>query len=309
MSKKTSSSLLMQVMFAGCIGVSSGTVSANTYGYTQYWNDAASKLSAHYSQYRFRPLADRVATAPWQSLPGIQSKSVHFQPQSLKRNYTGNNWYRYSQARPLPEYRFRQDIRLTGHQANRPSVIPAFARQYGWSAGPQVNFRRGGSTNYYASESSNPVVKVQSYRSEPVTTQGFNFRTNTRNTEYVSFSERVKRSQQMLSAQVKKPASITRKQPHVLPVQKQLADKPFVVQGNRQQDSYREQQSRGPVIKSRSDVQFRPDQRFIPRVRPDVAVKPTLVQPVSYKLADATDIDNADSRWNDWSFRPVNSTY
>ena len=80
---------------------------------------------------------------------------------------------------------------------SRP-LTPAFARQYGWTPANNMVVRKGGGSDHYASEMNagfaqqTVTANIPEYRTEPVTKQGFKYRTINRNPGHVSFADKLR---------------------------------------------------------------------------------------------------------------------
>lgn len=100
-----------------------------------------------------------------------------------------------SRLGPRASYQYQRPVKRSQYQP----AVPAFARAYGWTS--HVGFARqqptfvkkvtgrdnfSSSVNQHIESSEVPV-----YRSAPVTTQGFRYRKQVRNANYVSFTDRI----------------------------------------------------------------------------------------------------------------------
>ena len=190
--------------------------------------------------------------------------------------------------------------RAPGHQRY---AVPAFTRQYAWSVAQPKGFRRGGSENFYANQSNEQISqparelanRAPLYQSSPVTTQGFRYRTISRNTNYVTFADRVKAF---------KPVSFVAPVP---PVEKKpvIVPEPAIksVKPKPASNSY----DPGKSLLKSGQYRFRPDLRFQPVLKEEVVQH--IPEPDNFKLANAELPAIADNPWNNWSFRPADSTF
>lgn len=276
---------LYQLMFAGCIGAafSSQALAAN---YVYPHNGYALPKQA-YTGYRFRPVE--------------RFNEQH----QLRRHFS------YAQAaRALHQARLYHGstriYRQFRHAAplQHRSGIPAFARQYAWSTAQPKGFRRGGSENFYANQSNEQISQSAGdsanttalYQSSAVSTQGFRYRTISRNTNYVSFSDRVKAFKPVNFIAPAAPFE-QKPVPVRVPAVKSVTPKPA-------SNSY----DPGKSLLKSGNYRFRPDLRFQPEMKQEV-VQQISVDPVNYKLANAELPATVDNPWNDWSFRPADSTF
>ena len=272
---------LYQLMFAGCIGaVFSSQALAGNYVYPDYGFALPQQA---YAGYRFRPI---------QRLNDQRKVRQHYsyaqaaRALSRARLYFGANRC-YRQIRNAAIHRF---------------AVPAFARQYAWTTAQPKGYRRGGSENFYANESSQqisqsatyPAKTTPVYQSSPVTAQGLRYRTISRNTNYVTFSDRVKAFKPV---NLVVPAPAAQKVRVPMPAKDAITPKPAF-------DSYHPGKS---LLKS-GNYRFRPDLRFQPALKQEVVQQPS-ANSANYKLANAQLPAAADNPWNDWSFRPADSTF
>lgn len=278
---------LYQLMFAGCVSASFSTPVLAGQHYFHAYNGLYAQngqFSSPYRQtrqvygnYRFRPLQQT-------SSDYRRSGQRFIQP-------------RYAFARP----QYRQPYqRLSHHRFN----TPAFIRQYGWEPAQPKGFRRGSADNFYANQSNDAIETSATpvYRTAPVSAQGFRYRTIVRNNNYVTFADRVKPVRPFVQAEPvqQEPAVVTSTVAHNTAHVKDIsrsstAGKSFYQSGN---------------------YSFRPDVRFQPERTAEVAPTPVIeasdsgsVMPVSYKLANAELPVSVNNSWNQWSFRPVDSTF
>ncbi len=234
--------------------------------------------SSSYAQYRFRPVEQQ------RHVRYSYATGRYQQPQ---RQPLGNSWNRYNsygqyQYSPYRNMQFRQ---------------PAFVRQYGWTAAPKMVVRRVSESSHYASSSNSYVEEASTapvYRSAPISTQGFRYRDMTRNAPYVTFSDRVKQFMQT-------EKRFDEPRPVVQHVQIQpLQPQPPRVAVTRAQ----------PTSGIMGNYNFRPDERFVPQrvTAPKVMAKPQ-PEKSDFQLVDAIVQESGDNFLDNWSFRPVESTF
>lgn len=272
---------LYQLIFAGCIGaVFTSQALAGNYFYQPQGYAIPQQA---YAGYRFRPI------------------------QRLHDHHQVRQHYSYAQAaRALSQARLyfgsNRNYRQIRSTATHRFAVPAFARQYAWSTAQPKGYRRGGSENFYANESNQQIIQsamypaktTPVYQSSPVTTQGLRYRTISRNTNYVTFSERVKAFKPVSFVA---PVSPAEKAQVPVPAKNSVTPKPA-------SNSYHPGKS---LLKS-GNYRFRPDLRFQPALKQEVVQQPP-ANPDNYKLANAALPATADNPWNDWSFRPADSTF
>jgi len=249
----------------------SSSVLANSY--YNSWSTGYSSTGS-YGQYRFRPVA------PQRHVRYSYATGRYQQPQWQSSRYNSYSQYRHS---PYQGLRFRQ---------------PAFVRQYGWAPAAKMVVRRVTESSHYAS-SSNAYVEEASttpvYRSAPISTQGFKYRDMTRNAPYVTFSDRVKQFMKLEKRFSHQQPAVQHVQ--IQPVKQQPA--PAAVKIIRKPHN--------PRIAG--NYQFRPDQRFAPQLpAPRMVVKPKPVKN-DFRLVDAKVEKAGDNFLDNWSFRPVESTF
>jgi len=339
MRRKKSSSILYQLMFAGCLGLSvSAPVTADFSRPQIYWSAEKISQIRPFSEYRFRPLQPgnarlsgtyRPTTARAGGFPGFAYPAGRMLPSSAQTAYrtfptrfSGNSFpvARYAPAR-LMSYgvayrgagqadaliRSRPVARWSGRHAPQ-NTVPAFARQFAWTPAQPRGFIRGGSTNHYANQANTSQEHKHEldYRQAPVSSQGYRYRALVRNANYVTFSEKVKN-----------PHQANRGRHTVQRFQQVLPVKPPQYTATNTPARIKPAPFLNTTIPSAEDYRFRPDLRFVQRqhaanwpvVAVPVPVGSALHMPSSYQLADAEVSKKGDNPWNEWSFRPVGPTF
>ncbi|NNJ93075.1 MAG: hypothetical protein HKP55_15475 [Gammaproteobacteria bacterium] len=231
-------------------------------------------LPGSYGQYRFRPVA------PQRHVRYSYATGRYQQPQRRSNWYNSYSHYRHS---PYQGLRFSQ---------------PAFVRQYGWAPASKMVVRRVSQSSHYAS-SSNAYVEQAStapvYRSAPISTQGFKYRDMTRNAPYVTFSGRVKQFMKMENRFSHQVPAVQHVQ--IQPVEQQPTQATVNV--------IRKQHNPGIV----GNYKFRPDQRFAPQLpAPQMVARPK-PEKSDFRLVGAKLQNSGDNFLDNWSFRPVESTF
>ena len=292
--------VIYQLMFAGCLSASLATPALA--GNQAIWKYNYSSFKQDYPGYRFRPL----------NRPPVRQYSRYRVSRNyypVQRRYVSSpfmprmNRARYAQQYPVSRLPYWQRSSAPAHRQVKAYRVPAFARQYSWEAAQPKRFRRGGSMNHYASESNSTVEQNNTpvYRAAPVSSHGFRFRKSTRNTHYVSFSDRVKTAKPVSYADMSQTAEQTHKTPSVVqPVELKPAANPYIA---------------GRLLYKSGNYRFRPDERFQVKQQNQPTGLTAVTQnmpaavPVSYQLANAELPETRDNRWDQWSFRPSGSTF
>jgi hypothetical protein len=295
--------VISQLIFAGCVSASmSSSALAGGFYYPGQYSNAF--FQGNFSQYRFRPLKEN--TAGNQQLPRRQENPQVFN-RFASRAYMPQQGFHPVYIQPQGDrydrYSYRPVQPVTGYNAFARSMpvpsyeMPAFARQYAWHAAQPRGFRRGAAAHHYANQSSGTIEQsdMSEYRSSPVTSQGFRYRAPTRNSNFVSFTDRVNPS---------KPVN------HIKPVQPEFRMTAAVPSAVMPEVAHQNKKvlTPGELLSRSGNFRFRPDERFQALVREPARVSPVAV-PVSYKLANAAMPESSDASWNNWSFRPADSAF
>lgn len=308
---------LYQFMFAGCVSVSFATPAFAGFfpapnGYSPY---GYSKVQNTYAGYRFRPIEQKRAEIQrWQYNMPQQRFVTHYRPyygQFVTSNSVERGW----------QARWRTQYNIPGAYANQNQTIPAFARQYAWEPAQPKGFRRGEAFNHYANQSNETMEQSSTpvYRSEPITTQGFRYRSMERNANFVSFADKVKSAmpvtvsmtqQQLVSPIAEPKTAVVPKPVHSVNTQvNNPINKP--VQANHRYVA-------GQSFYKADNFSFRPDARFQPtpsrQTQTEIAKIETVPQkivpvPVSFELANAELPKTGDNSLDQWSFRPVQPAF
>ena len=327
---KKLSFLISKVLVAGCVSFAfTGTASAYSYGYWQ--GISPTKLG----QYKFRPVenqkpsAGQLYRATRFDRPRVSSVFSRFQTPSFSHMRSAYSLPAgFAMPRPIEAYRsnlvaFNSPARVIAenrryYQPGRYSrpLQPAFARQYGWAPATKMVVRKGGVSDHFASQVNDGFAQqtvaadISEYRSEPVTSQGFNYRTIRRNPGHVSFADKLRHLVP---------------QPHrhrVVPQQKMNAFRPesrvAVKPDNWQKPPVpvMAEQRIKPVVNNKlvqvntSGYRFRPDARFEVSQQPayssvmPVSAPVNAAAPEDFQLADAKIESGSMDTSKQWFFRP-----
>ena len=303
--------VIYQLMFAGCVSA----ISTSAFAVSQFgWKYDYSAFQKQYPQYRFRPVP---MPEPMPEPMKVQPRQVHYplnhyavgysyplqrkpvMPQVVNRVQYPPQLQRFS-AQHLPYWQATPAFRNRWMKNNR---VPAFVRQYAWEAAQPRGFRKGGAYNHYANQSHDAVEQASTpvYRTAPVSSQGFRYRNPARNANYVSFTDRINMGKPFSYAnpvQPAKPATVNQ-----VSISTAVEVKPVM---NRH--------VAGQQLVDRGNYRFRPDERFSQPL-PTETRTPVVTQnqPVTslgaFKLANAELPQASHNRWNQWSFRPADSTF
>lgn len=275
--KKLVNSIKWALIAGGLLFSFSSSAVANSF--YQSWS-SKNTSSGYYGQYRFRPVT------PQRHVRYNFATGRYQQPQWQPRQYNrgghrvGHNSFSQYRHSPYQNLRYRQ---------------PAFVRQYGWAPASKMVVRRVTESSHYASSGNSYVEQAPEapvYRSAPINTQGFRYRDMTRNAPYVTFSDRVKQFMKMEKRFIQPPA--------VKPVQVQPQ-----VQPAPRAAVIRKQQNHGLV----GNYKFRPDNRFAPQLpEPQMVAEPG-PDKGDFQLVDVKVQESGDNFLDNWSFRPVESTF
>lgn len=296
--------VVCQLMFAGCVSVS---ISTPTFA-ANLFNGKYSYSAFHqaYPEYRFRPVEQKPADyrryqpnarysylRQQRPVSGSYRTTAGFYP-GYARQQRPLRTLTYQPARSVPAYNhFTRTLPASHYQK------PAFARQYAWEAAQPRGFRRGGGANYYSNQSNDSVEQsgTSIYRTSPVTAHGYQYRSPARNANFVTFSERVMKS--FKPVRQERFSRNNQVQEHARPAER--------LGGH---DQARQAYKSGHATGNLGNYRFRPDTRFQPAARQTRAqdIAPAAV-PVSYRLADAEFPKTGNNPWDQWSFRPVDSTF
>jgi len=250
--------------------------SALASSYYQSWS-AKHASSGNYGAYRFRPVT------PQRHVRYSFATGRYHQPKWRSMQYSQNRYNGYSQYRhsPYQSLRYRQ---------------PAFVRQYGWVPASKMVVRRVSELNHYASSTNTYVEEAPvaaEYRSAPISTQGFRYRDMKRNAPYVTFSDRVKQFMNMEKRFTQQPPSL---QPVQIQPVEQSAPRKAVI---------RNRHNQGIV----GNYKFRPDERFAPQLPESQIVTAPKPTKGDFQLVDVKVQESGDNFLDNWSFRPVESTF
>ncbi|MGD2117635.1 MAG: hypothetical protein PVG66_04690 [Chromatiales bacterium] len=298
---------LYRFMIASGLGLAAVTP-ATAASYPGYYRLPAN-VADNLSQYRFRPLNNHPAQAAmmpqWpRYAPPAMAYAHPYARSALPVYAAGYNQPQSWQLRGWPVVMPQQMTRRVSAPAS--ARLPAFARQYGWGPQPQqrpmqanrVSYRYGQSINHYASQISNEQYE-QDYVAETsayADTASFRYRPDTRNVRRVQFTDNLKKPvHPQHSAYQRTEAAVQTRSP---------------VQSNPQQRMRELFQQRQQRLLSAQQYRFRPDPRF--NNQPRQPAEPQKVLPVAYKVAENRNPafnKIADNPWEQWSFRPVDTTF
>lgn len=224
----------------------------------------------------------------------------HFSPQ-FKRQFRPE--YRF---RPLPrQHQVRFNFATGNYYQPRWKVVnqktmqsgqPAFARQYGWAPAKKMTVRRVTESNHYASSTNSEVESFSTapvYRTAPISTQGFRYRDMRRNAPFVSFSDRVKKS-----SGLEQTFAVQRPQVNHVKIQPLKKETATRVEPNRVLP---------PGISD--NYSFRPDQRFSSNPGRTQLITSPQPEKRDFHLVDVKVEEPGDKFLDNWSFRPVESTF
>ena len=322
---KKLSFLISKVLVAGCVSFAfTGTASAYSNG---YWQGLS---PAKFGQYKFRPVDSQKQR--------FNQRTGFDRPQ---RPQTRNVFSRFDMpafVNMMSAYsapmRFAMPHPMTGYRSNPGSITtpaqilaennryyqmgrysrplkPAFARQYGWTPATKMVVRKGGGSDHYASEVNagfahqTVAESIPEYRTEPVTHQGFRYRTINRNPGHVSFADKLRH----LVPQ--NPSNTFRQEGRVAinsenwqkPVTEEV---PAVVSAKPIQRQF----NNSLVQVNASGYRFRPDARFESQDSPAFteSMPVNTAHSEDFQLANAKmESVNLDSS-NQWFFRPSQPT-
>jgi hypothetical protein len=272
------------LMTGGLLLSLSSPLLANSYYNT--WQSGYSSPS-NYGKYRFRPL-EKSSNSKYSYASGsYQQPSWYSGPYRMVKN----NRYAFNQRN------FYYGSNPNFANSTNGWQQPAFIKQYGWTPAKKMVVRRVSTSNHFASSTNTYVEEASStapvYRSAPINTQGFRYRDMTRNAPYVTFSDRVKQFTKMKERFVTQQPQIQHVQ--VQPVEQRHERSVFKVKP----------QNAGRV----GNYNFRPDQRFTllpqaPRIEAEHHPKQG-----GFQLVDAKVQETSNNFLDNWSFRPVESTF
>jgi len=251
--------------------------SALANSYFQSWS-AKHASPGNYGAYRFRPVT------PQRHVRYSFATGRYHQPKRQPMHYSQYRYNTFSQYRysPYQNLRYRQ---------------PAFVRQYGWTPATKMVVRRVTESSHYASSGNSHVEEAPEtpvYRSAPISSHGFKYRDMTRNAPYVTFSDRVKQFTKMEQRFTQRPPAV--QHVNIKPVEPRTPARASVI---------KKQHHRGIV----GNFRFRPDERFAPQMPEPQFVSEPKQDKSNFQLVDVKMQKSGDNFLDNWSFRPVESTF